>query len=47
VQSVEYPELLALGKAFFKKIGYRGVGSAEFKLDDRDGTLKLIELNPR
>ena len=47
VQSVEYPELLALGKAFFTKIGYRGVGSAEFKLDQRDGKLKLIELNPR
>jgi predicted ATP-grasp superfamily ATP-dependent carboligase len=47
VQSVEYPEMLALGKNFFRKIGYRGVGSAEFKLDPRDGKLKLIELNPR
>jgi predicted ATP-grasp superfamily ATP-dependent carboligase len=47
VQSVEYPQLLTLGKEFFLKIGYRGVGSAEFKLDGRDGTLKLIELNPR
>jgi D-aspartate ligase len=47
VQSVEYPDLLSLGKGFFTKIGYRGVGSAEFKLDDRDGMLKLIELNPR
>ena len=47
VQSVEYPEMLGLGKSFFRKIGYRGVGSAEFKLDPRDGKLKLIELNPR
>jgi len=47
VQSVEYPEMLALGKSFFTKIGYRGTGSAEFKLDLRDGKLKLIELNPR
>jgi predicted ATP-grasp superfamily ATP-dependent carboligase len=47
VQSVEYPELLSLGKTFFSKIGYRGVGSMEFKLDERDGKLKLIELNPR
>jgi predicted ATP-grasp superfamily ATP-dependent carboligase len=47
VQSIEYPELLELGKSFFTKIGYRGVGSAEFKLDSRDGKLKLIELNPR
>ena len=47
VQSVDYPEMVALGKDFFTKIGYRGVGSAEFKLDVRDNTLKLIELNPR
>jgi len=47
VQSVEYPEMLELGKEFFTKIRYRGVGSAEFKLDPRDGRLKLIELNPR
>ena len=47
VQSVAYPELLALGKRFFTKIRYRGVGSAEFKLDERDGKFKLIELNPR
>ena len=30
-----------------KSINYRGVGSAEFKLDSRDYKLKLIELNPR
>ena len=47
VQSVEYPEMLDLGKEFFKRIGYRGLGSAEFKVDYRDGKLKLIELNPR
>jgi predicted ATP-grasp superfamily ATP-dependent carboligase len=47
VQSVEYPELLELGKTLFLKIGYRGVGSAEFKLDKKDNKLKLIELNPR
>ena len=47
VQSIKYPEMLDLGKEFFTKIGYRGVGSAEFKLDRRDSKLKLIELNPR
>jgi len=47
VQSVDYPEMLALGKDFFTRIGYRGIGSAEFKLDLRDNKLKLIELNPR
>ena len=47
VQSVDYPEMLSLGKDLFTRIGYRGVGSAEFKLDMRDNKLKLIELNPR
>ena len=47
VQSIYYPELVRLGKKFFSTIGYRGVGSAEFKLDQKDGELKLIELNPR
>jgi predicted ATP-grasp superfamily ATP-dependent carboligase len=47
VESIDYPELMEIGKKFFKSINYRGVGSAEFKLDERDGKLKLIELNPR
>jgi D-aspartate ligase len=47
VRSVYDPEVLALGKRFLESIDYRGVGSAEFKRDDRDGQLKLIELNPR
>jgi D-aspartate ligase len=47
VKSVHYPRLLEIGKQFFTRLGYRGVGSAEFKLDARDNTLKLIELNPR
>ena len=47
VQSLHYPEMVDLGKEFFTKIGYRGVGSSEFKMDKRDGRLKLIELNPR
>jgi len=47
VESVYYPDLMEIGKKFFKNINYRGVGSAEFKLDEKDGKLKLIELNPR
>lgn len=47
VRSVEYPEMVELGKEFLRKIRYRGVGSSEFKMDPRDGKLKLIELNPR
>jgi D-aspartate ligase len=47
VESIEDDELLAVGRQFFKKIGYRGVGSAEFKRDAQDNCLKLIELNAR
>ncbi|MDO9256433.1 MAG: hypothetical protein Q7U54_13030 [Bacteroidales bacterium] len=47
VESIDYPELLIEGRKLIQNIGYRGVGSAEFKLDERDGKLKLIELNPR
>jgi predicted ATP-grasp superfamily ATP-dependent carboligase len=47
IESLEYPELEQTGAHFFNKIGYRGIGSAEFKLDLADNRLKLIELNPR
>lgn len=47
VESIRYPELVDLGLKFFKGINYRGIGSIEFKKDERDGKLKMIELNPR
>ncbi|MDQ3915624.1 MAG: hypothetical protein M3323_09905 [Actinomycetota bacterium] len=47
VESVDEPEVTDLGVTFLRAIGYRGIGSVEFKRDYRDGTLKLIELNPR
>lgn len=47
VKSIEYPELLNLGEKLFKSINYTGVGSAEFKFDERDNELKLIEINTR
>lgn len=47
VESIDYPQLLQMGLRYFMGIGYRGIGSAEFKLDERDKILKLIELNPR
>jgi D-aspartate ligase len=47
MQSVEYPDLMVMGKLLFSRLGYSGVGSAEFKLDKRDGKLKFIELNQR
>ena len=47
IKSIDYPELEKIGKKFFTNINYRGVGSAEFKLDEKNGKLTLIELNPR
>lgn len=47
VESIDNEELFELGKRFFLKIGYRGIGSAEFKFDEKDRKYKLIELNPR
>ncbi len=47
VASIENKELENIGEKFFSAIQYRGVGSAEFKRDERDGRYKLIELNPR
>jgi predicted ATP-grasp superfamily ATP-dependent carboligase len=34
-------------KSLFADIAYRGIFSAEFKRDDRDGTFNLIEVNAR
>jgi len=47
MHSIHDPEVAKMGLRFFEGVGYRGVGSIEFKLDDRDGKYKMIELNPR
>ena len=47
IKSFDFPELLTIGEKFFKNINYRGTGMAEFKLDEEDDKLKLIEVNPR
>jgi D-aspartate ligase len=47
METIDDPELAALGLRFFRAMGWRGPGSIEFKRDARDGRWKLIELNPR
>lgn len=47
VQPVEDEGLLELCANFLRKIGYRGICEYEFKLDERDGKPRLIEMNPR
>jgi predicted ATP-grasp superfamily ATP-dependent carboligase len=47
VETLHCPELLTLTRQLLKGLDYRGFGNLEFKLDARDGALKLIELNAR
>lgn len=46
-ESIKDKRLITIGKKLFNSINYRGVGSAEFKYDERDGKTKLIEINSR
>ena len=41
------PETAEVGRKFFRGIGFKGLGNIEFKLDQRDGQLKVIECNAR
>lgn len=41
------PEARDLGLQYFTYVGLKGLGNIEFKRDDRDGKLKIIECNAR
>ncbi len=41
------PDVIEMGLRFFQRAGVRGLANVEFKLDPRDGVLKLIECNHR
>jgi len=47
MRSKRVEELISLGKKIFDALNYTGIGSIEFKVDERDGKFKFIELNPR
>jgi D-aspartate ligase len=47
VEAIERPDVAELGLRVCRALRYRGIAEVEFKQDDRDGKLKLIELNPR
>jgi predicted ATP-grasp superfamily ATP-dependent carboligase len=46
-KSIHDDNLSSEALRFFRGIGYRGIGSLEFKRDERDGKFRLIELNAR
>lgn len=43
----DVPRVRELSLRLFRQVGLRGLANAEFKLDERDGELKLIECNAR
>lgn len=47
VESVFDKRIMDIGERLFVALGATGVVSAEFKLDEKDGVVKLIEVNAR
>jgi len=45
--SEELPEVAELSRQLLKALEYRGFASVEFKFDNRDGTYRFVEINPR
>jgi len=46
-ESVYHPQVLELGLSLLKALDWIGVAMVEFKVDPRDNTAKLMEVNPR
>jgi predicted ATP-grasp superfamily ATP-dependent carboligase len=46
-ESVSHPQVLELGLSLLKALDWIGVAMVEFKMDSRDNTPKLMEVNPR
>jgi D-aspartate ligase len=47
VETVDLPELEEIACHFLSRIDYYGLVEIEFKLDERDGRYKLLDVNPR
>jgi predicted ATP-grasp superfamily ATP-dependent carboligase len=45
--SVKYPELIEIAEKVLTSISWYGSANVEFKIDQRDNTPKLMEINPR
>jgi predicted ATP-grasp superfamily ATP-dependent carboligase len=46
-ESVQFPELVELAERLLRPLSWYGIAEVEFMVDPRDGTLKLMEINPR
>jgi len=47
VEVVDAPDVAEAARRFLSAIGHHGLVEVEFKRDARDGTLKLLDINPR
>ena len=47
VETVDIPELEAMGSHFLSAMDYHGLCEVEFIKDPRDGVYKFLEVNPR
>jgi D-aspartate ligase len=47
VETAPAPDVTAAAEAFLASIGHHGLVEMEFKRDSRDGSLKLLDINPR
>jgi D-aspartate ligase len=45
--AAEHPELREATIAILRRMGFRGIAAAEFKLDPRDGRMRFLEVNGR
>jgi predicted ATP-grasp superfamily ATP-dependent carboligase len=46
-ESVEYPELLEISKKLMEDLNWTGIVEIEYMIDPRNGSPKLMEINPR
>lgn len=47
VEAIRLPELVEPSRRLLRALNFRGISEIEFKRDERDGRLYLIEVNPR
>jgi predicted ATP-grasp superfamily ATP-dependent carboligase len=47
VESIRCDEVVETARGILRVLGYRGVAMVQFKRDERDGKLYLLEINPR
>ena len=47
VEPIQDPEVDSVCDRFFRSAGYRGICEIELKWDDRDGQVRMMDINPR